>query len=115
MALLADKTPIDQAEEYGDCRTHATGHAEFWERLSLLGATWLERHNLPTAPAWHQYEAVPRGRVVYWPKEQRFIIYADRRLHGPTFIAQIVAAFGIPVGRHEVKSDAHYRAVRDLP
>lgn len=114
MALLADKSSVDQAEDYGDCRTHATGHAEFWEALTRLGAAGLEKRGLPTAPAWHKYEAVPRGRVVFWPKEQRFIIYADRRLQGPAFIAQIVAEFGIPAGQYEVKSDSHYRAVRDL-
>lgn len=115
LVLLADKTPTDQAEEYGDCHTHPTGHAEFWEGLARLGASGLERRGLPTDPAWHQYEAIPRGRVVYLPAEDRFIIYADRRLHGPAFVAQIVTAFGIPAGRYEVKSDPHYRAVRDLP
>ena len=114
LILLADMTPIEQAEDYGDCRTHAAGHAEFWEKLARLGASGLKKRSLPTAPAWHKYEAVPRGRVVYWPGQDRFVIYADRRLQGAAFIAQIVAAFGIPVGRYEVKGDPHYRAVRDL-
>jgi len=114
MTLLADKTPIDQAESYGDSITHGTGHAEFWEELSRQGAAGLAARNLPTAPAWYPYEAYPRGRVVYWPNEQKFIIYVDRRLQGATFIAKIIAEFGISVGRFEVKSDPHYRAVRDL-
>ncbi len=112
--LLADKTPVDQAEDYGECRTHAVGHAEFWDRLSRLGAATLKRRGLPEAPAWQPYETVPRGRVVFWPKERRFVIYADRRLQVPGFIAQVVAAFAIPAGQYEVQSDPHYRAVRDL-
>lgn len=114
LLLLADKTPVDQAEDYGDCRTHAIGHAEVWDGLARLGAAGLEKRGLPTTPAWHQYETVPRGRVVYWPQADWFVIYADRRLQGTTFMAQIVAEFGIPPGQHEVKSDPHYRAVRDL-
>jgi len=114
MVLLADKTPVDQAESYGDSITHATGHAEFWEGLSHLGAAGLKKRGLPTAPAWQPYEAVPRGRVVFWPNKQLFIIYADRRLHGVAFVARIVDEFAIPAGRYEVRSDDHYRPVRDL-
>jgi len=114
MVLLADKMSVDQAESYGDSITHATGHAEFWEGLSHLGAAGLKKRGLPTAPAWQPYEAVPRGRVVFWPNKQLFIIYADRRLHGVAFVARIVDEFAIPAGRYEVRSDDHYRPVRDL-
>ena len=114
MVLLADKTPIDQAETYGDCVSHAAGHSELWERLSRLGAAGLAKRGLPSAPAWQSYEAVPRGRVVYWPKAERFVIYADVRLQGVAFIARIITEFGLPAARCEVKSDPHYRAVRDL-
>ncbi|EME68722.1 hypothetical protein H261_16887 [Paramagnetospirillum caucaseum] len=113
--LLADKSPCDQGEPYGDAITHPIGHAEFWEDLARLGPAGLERHGLPTAPAWHPYEAIPRGRVVYWPKEGRFTIYADRRLQTRSFIARIVAEFGIPTDRYVVRFDPHYRAARDLP
>lgn len=114
IVLLADKTPVDQAEVYGDSRTHATSHAAFWEGLAGLGPAGLERRGLPTAPAWSPYEAIPRGRVVYWPKKGRFTIYADRRLQEITFIAQVVAAFGIPAGRFKVRGDPHYQAILDL-
>lgn len=30
MTLLADKTPIDKGEQYGECITHPNGHYEFW-------------------------------------------------------------------------------------
>ncbi len=112
--MLSDKTPVDLAEDYGGCHTHAIGHAEFWEKLARLGAASLEKRQLPTLPAWLTYEAVPRGRVIYRSEEAKFVIYADRRLHHPDFVALIVAEYGIPAGYYEVKSDPHYRAVRGL-
>lgn len=108
--LLADKTPIDKGEVYGDCITHPVGHYDFWDGLSELGAKSLAIRGLPTAPAWHEYEEFPRGRVVYWPKEKRFVIYADRRLQTPAFIGQLVAEFFIPDGSYAVRSDPHYRS-----
>jgi len=110
MLLLADRTPIDQAEVYGECITHPTGHYEFWERLSELGAAVLTNRGLPTAPAWHEYEEFPRGRVVYWPKEKRFVIYADSRLQTTLFVERIVADFCIPRGSYSVRSDPHYHS-----
>lgn len=111
---LIDKTSIWRAERYAESRTHATGHAEFWEGLARLGPAKLERRGLPTAPAWYPYDAFPRGRVVYLPTDDRFIIYADARLRRAGFIAQIVAAFGISEGRYVVMGDPHYRAAPDL-
>ncbi len=110
MLLLADKTPIDQGEVYGECITHPTGHYEFWEGLSQLGAAALASRGMPTVPAWHEYEEFPRGRVVYWPKENRFVIYSDRRLQTTTFIEQLLTEFGIPNDSYAVRSDSHYRS-----
>lgn len=107
--LLADKTPIGQGEAYGECITHATGHYEFWESLSEEGASSLIQRGMPAAPAWHEYEDFPRGRVVYWPEQKRFVIYADKRLQTRSFIELVVAHFCIPTGTYVVKSDSHYR------
>jgi hypothetical protein len=111
MVLLADKTPIDKGEQYGECITHPNGHYEFWEGLSQLGAPALSSRGLPTAPAWHEYEEFPRGRVVYWPKDKSFVIYADKRLQTTAFINQLVAEFSIPKGSYAVRSDPHYRSL----
>ena len=109
-ALLADKTPIDGGEAYGDCIAHPTGHYEFWEGLSAMGAAALMSRGLPTAPAWHEYEEFPRGRIVYWPKNRRFIVYADRRLQTKDFIERLVVEFDIPNGSYAVRTDPHYRS-----
>ena len=109
LILLADKTPVDQAESYGDCITHSKGHYEYWNELSWLGAAGLTRVGLPTAPAWYEYEDFPRGRIVYWPKTNRFVIYADHRLQTASIIARIVAMYDIPAGCYDIRSDSHYR------
>lgn len=101
--LLSDKTPIAQAETYGECLTHGGGHYEFWEGLKARGAAEL---------ADYEYEDFPRGRVVYWPKPvegtKHFVIYADRRLQNDGFISQVAADFGIPPGMYAIRSDPHY-------
>ena len=107
--LVTDRTVLAEAELYGDCLTHPRGHHEVWEAWRRLGATALRRRGLPPAIAGHEYEAFPRGRVVYMRGLALFTVYADRRLQGPETIAQLVQVFGLDGERHAVRSDAHYR------
>lgn len=109
--VLSDKTPIDQAVPYGRCLTHAAGHYEFWESLSTLGQSFLAESGLPVELAFHEYEDFPRGRVVYWPEEQRFAIYADRKLQNKEFITRIAAEFHIGDNTYTVRSDSHYQTI----
>lgn len=108
-ALLVDRSRLDSAESYGDCLKHAGGHFEIWERLKNRGARFLAGQGLPSAIAFCEYEDFPRGRVVYRTADERFVIYADRRLHGPDTIRRIAAAFGLTNSRVVVRTDAHYR------
>lgn len=109
IVLVTDRTPITEAEDYGNCLTHPRGHHEVWEAWRKLGATTLRRRGLPTAIASHEYEAFPRGRVVYMREPALFTLYADRRLQSPETIAELVRLFGLAGERHAVRSDAHYR------
>lgn len=93
--LLIDATPLAEAEPYGDFLTHPRGHYEVWSR-------WQRRHPTPPAGqsisqaiAYHEYEDVPRGRIVYEIKSGRFIVYADRRLQQERTIASIADKFGL--------------------
>ncbi len=45
--LVTDRTPLAEAEPYGDCLTHSRGHHEVWEAWRRLGATTLRRRGLP--------------------------------------------------------------------
>ena len=107
--LVTDRTPLAEAEAYGDCLTHPRGHHEVWEAWRRLGATALRRRGLPPAIVGHEYEAFPRGRVVYMRRSALFTLYADRRLQRPETITELVRLFGFAGERHVVRSDAHYR------
>lgn len=109
--LVTDRTPLTEAETYGDCLTHPHGHHEVWEAWRRLGATVLRRRGLPPAIAGHEYEAFPRGRVVYMRGPALFTFYADRHLQRPKTIAELVQLFGLAGERHAVRSDAHYRTL----
>lgn len=109
--LVTDRTPLAGAEPYGDCLTHPRGHHEVWEAWREIGATALARRGLPPAIAGHEYEAFPRGRVVYMRGPALFTLYADRHLQGPEAIAELVRLFGLAGERHVVRSDAHYRTL----
>ncbi len=109
--LVTRMTGLPEAEPYGDFLTHPEGHAEVWEAWQALGPARLARLGLPATIATHEYEEFPRGRVVFHRPERRFIVYADRQLHGPAMTARIRAAFGLPEGTR-LAADAHYRTTR---
>lgn len=109
--LVMDRTPLAEAEAYGDCLTHLRGHHEVWESWRRLGATALRRRGLPPVIVSHEYEAFPRGRMVYMRGPALFTLYADRRLQRPEMIAELVRLFGLAGERHAVRSDSHYRTL----
>jgi hypothetical protein len=109
--LIMDRTTLAEAESYGDCLTHPRGHHEVWEAWRRLGATALRRGGLPPAITQYEYEALPRGRVVYMRGPALFTLYADRRLQRPETIAELVQLFGLFGERHVVLSDADYRTL----
>jgi hypothetical protein len=59
--LIADSTPLDLAEDYANCKTHARSHLEFWQDLTRAGAIVED-----------DYEEHPRGRIVYNTATKRF-------------------------------------------
>jgi hypothetical protein len=107
--LVVDRSPLAEAETYGDCLTHAAGHYERWEQWRKLGASRLAALGLPRQIGSTEYDEWPRGRTVYERPAQRFVIYADRRLQAPDVIAAVKSAFGLDSSEVIVKSDPHYR------
>lgn len=114
LQLVTDCTLLTAAETYGDCLTHPHGHHEVWEGWRRLGPAGLARRGLPPLIAWHEYEHFPRGRVVFDTEVDRFTLYADRNLQAPAILGRILYAFGLDLARCDVRSDPHYRSVRDL-
>jgi len=107
--LLVERTPLAQAEPYGDCLTYSGGHYERWEVWQRLEAKQLRVDGFPSQISCSEYDHWPRGRVVYERPGKRFVIYADRRLQRPELVAQLRAAFGLLDTASMVLSDPHYR------
>ncbi len=107
--LVIDQSALEDAEPYGDCRTHARGHYECWQEWRALGGTKLAALGYPVKIASTEYDEWPRGRVVYETPANRFVLYADRHLQHPDIVAALKIAFGIATADAIVKSDLHYR------
>lgn len=107
--LVIDRSPLEEAEPYGDCRTHAAGHYERWQEWQALGVPSLRAIGYPKSIATTEYDDWPRGRIVYEVVPQRFVLYADRRLQKPEIIAALKRAFGLGDAEVFVRSDLHYR------
>ncbi len=105
--LLTAGCSLDQAEPYGDCLTYGPGHYETWDH-------W--RRDRTVDPALralvrsYEYEAWPRGRIVFDRARDLFILYADRKLMTPAMIARIETQFHLPAERTEVTSDLPYKS-----
>ena len=66
--LLMEGTPVGNAEPYGDFKGHKRGHPDFWQML--------QRNDI--VPQNVEYDEVPRGRVGYEVKEQKFLVLMDK-------------------------------------
>jgi hypothetical protein len=108
--LVIDATSLDYAESYGEFLTHPRGHYEVWSDWQKLGIASLRKRGLPEAIAFHEYEDLPRGRIVYRVEFREFIVYADRKLQAPSMVNLIVSRFELPIGQYVVRSDPHYRS-----
>ena len=112
--LVTHRTPLAEAAPYGDFLTPPYGHYEVWEGWRRLGPAGLVRRGLPALIAWHEYEHFPRGRVVFHPGADRLALYVDPRLQLRSLLRRVIDAFGLEPARCDVRSDSHYRSVRDL-
>jgi hypothetical protein len=107
--VVADFAAVNDAVQYGDCVTHATGHYDLWQQWQALGSKVLVATGLPKSILLTEYDEWPRGRVVYETPANRFVLYADRRLQRPDIIVALKTIFGIATANVIVKSDLHYR------
>lgn len=107
--LLVDRSSLESAEIYGDCRTHSAGHYERWEEWRGWGSRRLVTLGYPLAILSTEYEEWPRGRVTYEISQRRFVIYADRRLQTPLVSEKIKNVFGLSQCDVSLRSDSHYR------
>jgi hypothetical protein len=113
VTLLIHRCSLNGAEPYGRVLTCAHGHYEVWEQLR--NATRPVQARFASLIATSEYEERPRGRVVYDPGCESFILYADPQiLQRPGVVRAIRETFGLPADRTGSKGDAHYRSSRKL-
>src|SRR5262249_38077849 len=81
----------------GDFINGPFDHLPYWERVRR------------TLPAFRhvEYNAVPRGRVLYKKAEGRFVVYMDKVLHREEVKALILHHFELP-GETPLLTDIHY-------
>ncbi len=102
-----DAVPANQGEAYGEAIQHG-GHYEFWERLSPSNLT--ERKFKSTV-----YDAYPRGRVVYFPDNEKYCIYHDQCLELNEELIVVAEQFGLQDVDIELANDEHYKCSRCNP
>jgi hypothetical protein len=78
--LYLDCTPVLEAEDYGDFKTHPNGHVEWWPGLVRRLHIWSPQ----------SYDYYPRGRVNYARPEGCYQLYLDRCLLKERTIVQAI-------------------------
>jgi hypothetical protein len=97
---LIDSTPLAEAEDYGDFKTHPRSHLEAWSLFQQRGIT----------PPEVEYEESPRGRVMFNTKTRRFTFLADRCiLRDKGIVSYIMLKMNLPTKNTDQGTDAHYR------
>jgi hypothetical protein len=101
--VIIESIALSKAEPWGEFRNHPRSHFDHWTDLQRAG----------TVPSDMEYDEPPRGRVVYDPAHERFLLYADRCiLRNKAALKRIMTALFLPMGRTTTSSDLHYRCAR---
>lgn len=99
-SFIVDSVALEAGEPYGDAIQYG-GHYNFHEKYE---PSTVQEHRFRL----HDYDYYPRGRVVYFPKRNTFILYRDPCLTDDD-VQQIVGLFGLVKQPVEVADDEHYR------
>ena len=99
-SLWIDSTPVNEAVDYGELKTHEKGHPEYWEELQRRGVV----------PREFEYDEVARGRVTADPKRGTFLLLLDRCIRSrQDLVDHIREVMHLPAGSAtEVSGDSHY-------
>lgn len=98
--FLIDAVDLDKGEPYGEAIQFG-GHFDF--HVNLVPSSPNERKF-----KMHDYDYYPRGRVVFFPKKNHFLLYTDTCLK-PKDLNQINQLFALDDQSIEVAEDGHYR------
>jgi hypothetical protein len=96
--LLAFGVPYSEGEKYGDFLNTSDGHCETWEQLRKTSG------KLP-----EDYTSYRRGRIVYRIKDQKFLVYMNRKhLSNARIKNRIIREFRLSADHVEFIHDHHY-------
>ena len=102
--LISDTTALSAAGKYGDFKIHDGDHVTHWAAMEKRGEV----------PRDTDYEELPRGRVVFDGREQRFTLYADVCiLRKKSVVKKLLRLLHLPDDT-ALSTDAHYRCFRCL-
>lgn len=100
--LIHNSVPVTDGEEYGDFVNGLCGHCTYWPHVQRTRPE--TRH--------HEYEQVPRGRVVYRKHDDIFLVYGSERFVRNEAQKQLVlSAFGLAAAKTVFRADEHYGPV----
>ena len=99
--VLACPIEITEGESQGDYIDSPDRHVDAWDDPDGFSRDHPELAEMP-------YEAVPRGRVLYEPGADRFVIYLDESLMNEKDETNLKQAFGLTDKNCLFKSDPHY-------
>jgi hypothetical protein len=78
------------------------GHAEAWERL--------QQDDRALRP--FEYFQIPRGRVLFDKRKQRYMVYLDQTLLNRTTKQAVMTLFSLPPAETVFLTDLHYTTCR---
>jgi hypothetical protein len=105
--IVLDQVPVERGEPYGNAVQYG-GHYEFWERLRPK--TRMERKFKTRA-----YDAFPRGRVVYFPSKNKYVIYYDECLGLSVELKAVTQKFELEGRDITFAKDEHYKCSKCNP
>jgi hypothetical protein len=102
--LIIDTTALSAAGKYGDFKIHDGDHVTYWGEMERRGEV----------PRDTDYEELPRGRVVFDGREQRFTLFADACiLRKKNVVRKLMSVMHLPDDT-AFSTDEHYRCFRCL-
>jgi hypothetical protein len=113
-AIVTDMTPLNEVSVYDGRAVHARRHQEFWSNLACLGAKGLRSQGLPRSIAGAAFDTYPRGRIEFYVSRERFVIYADSRIHEWAYMQYVIAFFGLSYGNYTIEADQEYTSDQPL-
>jgi hypothetical protein len=103
-ALFIEGVSLTEAESWGQFKNYPGSHEKMWRKYQRIDAVARDL----------EYDAPPRGRVVYDMAGQQFHLYADVCiLRNETLVAKIRSDLHLPP-KVEAAPDDHYRCAKCL-